>query len=189
MWTAAELVLVHYKPLSLEKGMLFVNKVHHGSIKEQIEIFALDKLPIDEEEFLQKNGYPVHLNIIDEMDNVIAEHEEIGWWDEGDDTDELYDVSLYHINNVLNNFDALLEIEGEMYSIDDGEAVDDEMFTPNYLENKVVLRYLQEEEEIDEEEDDEEEEETVYCPQCNGSGEGMYDGSRCWLCKGSGEYY
>lgn len=33
----------------------------------------------------------------------------------------------------------------------------------------------------------EEEEEGGYCPQCNGSGEGMYDGSRCSACGGSGE--
>ena len=26
----------------------------------------------------------------------------------------------------------------------------------------------------------------VRCPTCNGSGEGMYDGSRCRTCKGSG---
>ncbi len=26
-----------------------------------------------------------------------------------------------------------------------------------------------------------------YCPTCNGSGEGMYDGSRCSNCGGSGE--
>jgi DnaJ-class molecular chaperone len=25
-----------------------------------------------------------------------------------------------------------------------------------------------------------------YCPRCDGSGEGMYDGSTCSLCKGSG---
>lgn len=25
-----------------------------------------------------------------------------------------------------------------------------------------------------------------YCPHCAGSGEGMYDGSRCSYCKGSG---
>lgn len=30
--------------------------------------------------------------------------------------------------------------------------------------------------------------ETEYltCPTCNGSGEGMYDGTRCHACKGSG---
>ena len=28
--------------------------------------------------------------------------------------------------------------------------------------------------------------EEEYCPRCSGSGEGMYDGSRCSNCKGSG---
>ena len=27
------------------------------------------------------------------------------------------------------------------------------------------------------------------CPSCNGSGEGMYDGSRCDTCGGSGEVF
>lgn len=30
-------------------------------------------------------------------------------------------------------------------------------------------------------------EELNICPYCNGSGEGMYDGTRCSTCKGSGE--
>lgn len=29
--------------------------------------------------------------------------------------------------------------------------------------------------------------ESVICSDCNGSGEGMYDGSRCSTCRGSGE--
>lgn len=37
------------------------------------------------------------------------------------------------------------------------------------------------------EEEGEEEEEDGICGACNGSGEGMYDGSRCYSCKGSGE--
>lgn len=28
---------------------------------------------------------------------------------------------------------------------------------------------------------------TGYCPACHGSGEGMYDGSRCGTCRGRGE--
>lgn len=31
------------------------------------------------------------------------------------------------------------------------------------------------------------EDEPEICPRCNGSGEGMYDGSRCGYCKGTGE--
>lgn len=33
------------------------------------------------------------------------------------------------------------------------------------------------------------EQESEYCYRCNGSGEGMYDGSRCDTCKGLGELY
>ena len=29
-------------------------------------------------------------------------------------------------------------------------------------------------------------EEWLTCPNCNGSGEGMFDGTRCYECKGSG---
>ncbi len=29
--------------------------------------------------------------------------------------------------------------------------------------------------------------ETDICPSCNGSGEGLYDGSTCQQCRGSGE--
>ena len=28
--------------------------------------------------------------------------------------------------------------------------------------------------------------EELTCPSCNGSGEGMYDGTKCSACKGSG---
>ena len=37
--------------------------------------------------------------------------------------------------------------------------------------------------------DDDEDDDDEYgcCPECNGSGEGMWDGSTCAICKGSGE--
>ena len=37
---------------------------------------------------------------------------------------------------------------------------------------------------IDQEE--EERDNPPICAYCNGSGEGMYDGTRCWHCKGEG---
>ena len=35
--------------------------------------------------------------------------------------------------------------------------------------------------------DTEDDEEEGYCPACSGSGEGMYDGTKCSSCHGSGE--
>ena len=37
-------------------------------------------------------------------------------------------------------------------------------------------------------EEDYEEDEDYVCPACNGSGEGMWDGSTCYKCKGTGGY-
>ena len=34
--------------------------------------------------------------------------------------------------------------------------------------------------------EEEERDNPPICPYCNGSGEGMYDGTRCWHCKGEG---
>ena len=34
--------------------------------------------------------------------------------------------------------------------------------------------------------DEIDDDEQGYCPQCSGSGEGMYDGTRCSKCHGSG---
>ena len=47
------------------------------------------------------------------------------------------------------------------------------------------IRIEQQQEEQKKEEDDEEKYED-YCWGCNGSGEGMYDGSSCGICGGSG---
>ena len=33
------------------------------------------------------------------------------------------------------------------------------------------------------------EQEKLTCTNCNGSGEGMYDGTKCTMCKGSGVEY
>ena len=34
--------------------------------------------------------------------------------------------------------------------------------------------------------DEREENDEYLCAQCNGSGEGQYDGTTCWRCKGRG---
>lgn len=54
----------------------------------------------------------------------------------------------------------------------------------------VIIRdewYLYDNDVIDEEEDDTEDQGEGYCPTCNGSGEGQFDGSICPTCKGKGE--
>jgi len=133
----AELALRSYMPKRLEIGMLFADVTEEGTT-----LWELDKIPRDEEEFMVENGAPMEVYIIDNDDSVIAEPHEIGWFDEGDDTDELRDITLDDINYILNEFDGWLEIE-----IIEDFFDEDEQVIPNMYEQKVVVRLLTEEEE------------------------------------------
>jgi len=139
MYIDAELVLKSYKPLKLEEGMLFVNKIART---DAVELFILEEIPDDEEKFVVTNGYPMEPYIIQhellnntETPIVLATPEEIGWWDY-EELDELTEISIEEINNVISQFTGLLEI-----------YIDDETDVPLLVENKVVLKYLTDDEE------------------------------------------
>jgi len=137
MWYPAEIALKSYLPPELEVGMLFVNRISVGVIEPFIELFELEELPEDPDAFMAKHGVPVELGILINDKDVIATHEEIGWWDEGEHTDELRDITLDDINYLLREFDGYVDIE-----IDDEE---DSVY-PIIIEDKVVLSLLPDEE-------------------------------------------
>jgi hypothetical protein len=132
------MVVANYKPLKLEVGMLFLTKIHQNTVKEFIEIWTLFKLPnISAEEFFIKNGYPITIYIVNDSNGlVLAQGTEIGWWDAGDEVDELRDISLKEINTILNDYEGILEID----FIEESES------TPRFVEEKVILRLHTEEE-------------------------------------------
>lgn len=134
----AELVFKSYMPASLEIGMYFV-KVH----PDRIVLWELDEVPLDKNSFLVEHGAPMELYIIDGDDNtLIAEPHEIGWMDDGDDVDELRDITLEDINTIINDYDGYCEIE-----IVESFYDEDEQLIPNMYEQKIVLRFVTEEEE------------------------------------------
>lgn len=133
----AELALRSYMPKRLELGMLFADVTEEGTT-----LWELDKIPQDEEAFMVENGAPMEVYIIDNDDSVIAEPHEIGWFDEGDDTDELREITLDDINYILNEFEGWVEIE-----IIEDFFDEDEQVIPNMYEQKVVVRLLTDEEE------------------------------------------
>jgi hypothetical protein len=148
MYIDAELVLKSYKPLKLEEGMLFVNKIART---DAVELFILEEIPEDEETFLVTHGCPIELYIIQhelinniETPILLATPEEIGWWDK-DDSDEFTEITIEKINNIISQFTGLLEI-----------YIDDETNAPLLVENKVVLKYLTDEEEWEDVEENEE---------------------------------
>ena len=133
MWLSVEIALKSYLPLELEEGMLFVNRIFIGVIEPYVELWQLEEIPEDMDEFMAKHGAPVELLIVDEDGDVLATDEEIGWWDEGEDTDELRDITLDDINLVLRAWEGYLAIE-----------IDEETETPIIMEDKVVLSLDQE---------------------------------------------
>ena len=105
MYIEAQMVFKSYAPLKLEKGMLFL--ILEG---RDFQIRQLDFIPQDEQEYLRINGYPVEPYIM-EMGNpnlkeevVLATPEQIGWFDEGEWSDELCDIELKHFNRILERY-------------------------------------------------------------------------------------
>lgn len=135
MWYPAEISLSSYLPDELEEGMLFINRISVGVVEPYIELFELDEIPEDQDAFMVKHGAPVELIIIDDDENLLASHDEIGWWDDGDDSDEYRDITLDDINYILRELDGYVDIEVD----DDYDVV--------LIEDKVVLSLVPEEEE------------------------------------------
>lgn len=137
MWYPAEISFSSYLPPELEEGMLFVNRISVGVVEPYVELFELEEIPEDADTFMAKHGAPVELVIIDDGGGLLASHDEIGWWDEGDDSDEYRDITLDDINYILREFEGYIDIE---YDEDEGITI---------IEDKVVLS-LQPEEDLEE---------------------------------------
>lgn len=163
MYYLFELVLKSYKPLHLEKGMLFVQKLHQGTHKEEVNVFALDKVPQDEDEFISKHGYPVQPYIVDEFGEIVVYPEQIGWWDEGEESEDYYDITLKEINTICNEFDGEIFVNGEWVEFQIDEEIEElvqDVFVPVILENKAIMCYPFEQEEDDDDwEDDDDDNE------------------------------
>ena len=132
MWIACEIVLKSYLPSELEEGMLFVNRISVGVAEPYIELFELKELPQDTDEFLTRAGAPVELYIIDEDENIIAEHDEIGcWWDE--ENDEFYEFTLDDVNFILREHEGMIDV-----------YYDDEEELPVFYDDKIILGIAEE---------------------------------------------
>lgn len=146
MFTPAKLILQSYKPLKLERGMWFL-AMHYG----QMSVYELGYDIYSEEQidlYTQLNGCPVepyiyiegNPNIPDET-FIIATPEKVGWFDDGEDSDELHDITIKEINNILEN-DGNCEIEVEFENEeDDDEESEYVNIVPVIFQDKVTIRY------------------------------------------------
>ena len=172
MYFQAQIVFKSYVPDGLKKGMWFIR-----TFNEEKEIFELDQVfrsPEEEEKFITFNGYPVKPFIVEEyMDGsipaILATPDEIGWFDEGDDTDELRDVTLNDLNYIIN-------YEGGFVMID----VDGETGEPTLAEGKVIIT-------VDWTDADPEDYDdySIFCDEC-GSPDVVYNSSDQIICNNCG---
>ena len=157
MYIEAQMVFKSYAPLKLEKGMLFL--ILEG---RDFQIRQLDFIPQDEQEYLRINGYPVEPYIM-EMGNpnlkeqvVLATPEHIGWFDEGEWSDELCDIELKHFNRILEGYYGWVLIE-----MMETEEDEDEL-TPVIYNNKVTIAYADLEDDDEEDDLDEPNDDQIY---------------------------
>jgi hypothetical protein len=139
MFIPAEIVLVSYLPDELEVGMLFTNRISVGVIEPYIELFELEGIPEDPDTFMSKHGVPVELRIVDEDDNILANHDEIGWWDDGGDSEFLREVTLDDVNYILRELEGYVDIHAS-YNETDG------VYESVLIDDMVVLSLVPEEE-------------------------------------------
>ena len=150
MHYVAKLVFKSYMPKQLNEGMLFLT-----NIGKEMKLIELSVVPRDENAFIQNNGYPVEPYIIREGNpnlndmTILATPEEIGWWDEGEHSDEYRDITAVEMDFLFQFQDSFVEI---LISDDDFE---NDKIVPVKYEGKVVIRTVNDYEEDDDDDDEE----------------------------------
>jgi len=98
----------------------------------------------DDEKIISSWGYPVEICLVEEDDETdeISGPEDIGWFDYGEEEENLVEFSLVHINTILEQYDGLLEIQIEEEFFEEDESV-----IPVYLEGKIIINYISEDDE------------------------------------------
>jgi hypothetical protein len=149
MFTLAKLVFKSYMPLQLEKGMWFASKqkdIVYGKVYEYLKLYELTHVPQDMDSYIAINGAPVEPYIVqpmqnpDEPEQILATPDQIGWWDEGDTSDDLEDITPKIINSYIYGEDG----ENGNIALEVFDSEDEEGIHRNVVlfYNKVTIRHL-----------------------------------------------
>ena len=133
MYIEAELLLSAYKPRKLKQGMLFIDRK-----MDPPEIYELTHVIVDGEGYMVNNGCPVELGIFDlSLTWQLAKHEEIAWVDEGEDSEDMHEITIDDINSILaNNNRCKIQIKDKLYE-------KERMIIPVYDEEKVIIKLIE----------------------------------------------
>ena len=165
MFTLAKLVFKSYMPLRLEKGMWFASKqkdIVYGKVYEYLKLYELTHVPQDMDSYIAVNGAPVEPYIVqpmqnpDELEQILATPDQIGWWDEGDTSDDLEDITPKIINSYIYGEDGENgDIALEVFDTEDEEGIHRNVV---FFHNKVTIRHVTF---VDDNEWDDDDEDTI----------------------------
>lgn len=169
MFTLAKLVFKSYMPKQLEKGMWFASKqkdLVYGKVYEYLQIHELTHIPQDMDSYIAVNGAPVEPYIIQPMQNpdspeqILATPDQIGWWDQGDTSDDLEDLTVQIINAYIYGEDGENgDIALEVFDSEDEEGIHRNVV---FFHNKVTIRHVTFVDEHEYEDDDDDYEDDLY---------------------------
>lgn len=162
----ALLIFQSYVPEQLEIGMMFMTVLRNG----EASIHRLTDIPLDEDKYMRDNGSPVYPLVVTDEYHIIAQSNQIGWWDDGEDSEELTDIAEKHFNLILNEYEGDIDIE-----------VDENDIPTLYLGKVTISHPNYDEFEFQEDFDTS----LPDCTHCDGSGMNM-NGDVCEHCLGSG---
>ena len=166
MFTLAKLVFKSYMPKRLEKGMWFKREhsdVLLGEVYKYFTIYELKDIPNDMYHYMSINGAPVEPYIVqptqnpDDKEEILATPEQIGWWDQGDTSDDLEDLTVEIINAYVygeDGDDGYIALE--VFDSEDEEGIHRNVV---FFHDKVTIRHVTF---VDEHEYDDEDEDNEY---------------------------
>jgi hypothetical protein len=170
MFTLAKLVFKSYMPLQLEKGMWFASKqkdLVYGKVYEYLQLHELTHIPQDKDSYIAVNGAPVEPYIVmpmlnpDSPEQILATPDQIGWWDQGDTSDDLEDLTVQIINAYIYGEDG----EDGAIALEVFDSEDEEGIHRNvvFFHDKVTIRHVTFVDEFDDDdEDDDDYEDDLY---------------------------
>ena len=166
MYILAKLIFKSYMPKQLEVGMWFKkdhSDVVYGKVYNYFTIYELKETPYDMYEYMSVHGAPVEPFIVMPMMNpdspqeILATPEQIGWWDQGDDSDDLEELTVQLINTYIYGEDGENgDIALEVLDTEDEEGIHRNVV---FFHDKVTIRHVtfvdEHEYEWEDDEDDE----------------------------------
>tara|TARA_R110000868_G_scaffold222740_1_gene474591 strand:- start:162 stop:644 length:483 start_codon:yes stop_codon:yes gene_type:complete len=121
MYIEAKLIFQYYVPIIIEHSVVNEYMFFQKNNKSEPYVYSISGIR-DIEAYVNANGYPVRPNVlltgnpnIDNSDAVLTTSDQIGWIDDGPQSDSLRDLEIKDFNEIIQNddFDIMIEVDDD----------------------------------------------------------------------------